>query len=128
MGEQGLLYGNITEKIIGAAMEVDRNLGPGFLESVYEEAMACELGFLKIPYERQKSLPVYYKGTMIKGFTCDLVVESLVLVELKAIKQITEVEIAQVISYLKAGQFKVGLLINFSEPSLVYKRLVKSNP
>jgi GxxExxY protein len=128
MSGQGLLYGNITEKIIGAAMEVHRNSGPGFLESVYEEAMACELSLLNIPYERQKSLPVYYKGTMIKGFTCDLIVESMVLVELKAIKQITEVEIAQVISCLKAGQLKVGLLINFAEPSLVYKRLVKSNP
>ena len=128
MGKLELLHGDITEKIICAAMEVHRNLGPGFLESVYEEAMACEFGLMGVPYERQKSLPVYYKGNMIKGFTCDLIVESAVLVELKAIKQITEVEIAQVISYLKAGQLKVGLLINFAEPSLVYKRLVKSNP
>ena len=124
MSEQDLVHSELTRAVIGAAMEVHSNLGPGFLESVYEAAMAIELDLIKVPYERQKSIPVMYKGEKAKDFFCDFLVSENVLVELKALKAITGVEEAQVLNYLKATGLKVGLLINFGEQSLKYKRLV----
>jgi GxxExxY protein len=116
----------ITGSVIGAAMEVHRRLGPGFLESVYEEALAIELSLKKISYERQKQLPVIYRGKVIKDFICDFFIENQVIVELKAIKQLNEIEKIQVISYLKASEIELGLLINFGSRSLEYKRLIQS--
>jgi GxxExxY protein len=84
----------LTKEIIGAAMEVHRHLGSGFLESVYEEAMAVELQIRKIVYERQKTLDVFYKERKVKQFICDFLVRGLVLVELKAIKALTDIETA----------------------------------
>lgn len=107
-------------------MEVHRRLGPGFLESVYEEALAIELSLKKISYERQKQLPVIYRGKVIKDFICDFFIENQVIVELKAIKQLNEIEKIQVISYLKASEIELGLLINFGSRSLEYKRLIQS--
>ena len=118
------MHSELTRAVIGAAMEVHSNLGPGFLESVYEAAMAIELNLIKVPYERQKSIPVMYKGEKAKDFFCDFLVDGKVLIELKALKAITGVEEAQVLNYLKATGLKVGLLINFGEQSLRYKRLV----
>ena len=118
------MHGKLTRSIIGAAMEVHSNLGPGFLESVYEAAMAIELNLLKIPYEQQKAIPVMYKGLKVKDFFCDFLVDLKVLVELKALKAVTNVEEAQVLNYMKATGLNVGLLINFGEQSLKYKRLV----
>ncbi|MCK5563642.1 MAG: GxxExxY protein [Planctomycetes bacterium] len=106
-------------------MEVHSTLGPGFLESVYEEAMAHELDLCKIKYERQKAIDVFYKGKTIKQFFCDFVIDQKVLVELKAIKKLTDVDYAQTLNYLKAGSLKVGLLFNFGEKSLVRKRFIK---
>ena len=105
-------------------MEVHSKLGPGFLESVYEAAMAIEFNLQGVPYERQKAIPVMYKGEMAKDFYCDFLVGQKVLVELKALKDTTGVEEAQILNYLKATGLKVGLLINFGEQSLKYKRLV----
>ena len=116
----------ITGDIIGSAMEVHRRLGPGFLESVYEEALAVELRLKKIKFERQKELPVYYRETIIKKFTCDLLIEGQVIVELKAIKQLGEIDKIQVINYLKASGIEIGLLINFGSQSLEYKRLINT--
>ena len=116
----------ITGDIIGGAMEVHRRLGPGFLESVYEEALAVELRLKKIKFEKQKELPVYYRETVIKKFTCDLLVEGQVIVELKAIKQLGEIDKIQVINYLKASGIETGLLINFGNQSLEYKRLINT--
>jgi len=124
VAESDLLYSDLTREIIGAAMEVHSNLGPGFLESVYEAAMAIEFDLRNVTYERQKAIPVMYKGEKAKDFFCDFLVDGKVLVELKALKTTTGVEEAQVLNYLKATGLAVGLLINFGEQSLKYKRLV----
>jgi GxxExxY protein len=121
--EQNYLYADLTEQIIGAAMEVHRNLGAGFLESVYEESLAIEFELRKIKYERQKPVNVMYKGRAAKQFVCDFIIEGKVLVELKALKQLTSTEMAQTLNYLKATDLKIGLLINFGQPSLKCKRL-----
>jgi GxxExxY protein len=124
VAESDLLYSGLTREIIGAAMEVHSNLGPGFLESVYEEALAIEFDLRKVRYERQKGIDVFYKGLLAKQFVCDFLVGEKVLVELKALKAITGVEEAQILNYLRATELEVGLLINFGEQSLKYKRLV----
>ena len=99
-------------------MEVHSNLGFGFLESVCEEALAIELDLRGISYERQKGIDILYKGKRAKQFICDFLIEELVLVELKAIKEITAVEEAQLLNYLKATGIRLGLLINFGQSSL----------
>ena len=119
-----LLYKDLTRKIIGAAMEVHSTLGCGFLESVYEEALAVEFDLRDVHFERQESLDVFYKGTNVRKFICDFLVGETILVELKAIKELTETDTAQVLNYLKATDLKLGLLLNFGAPSLQYKRLI----
>jgi GxxExxY protein len=118
------LHEELTEKIIGAAMEVHKTLRNGFLESVYEAAMAIELDLQKIPFERQKPIDVFYKGKLAKQFFCDFVIEGKVLVELKAIKRLSETEKSQVLNYLKATGLSLALLINFGAPSLKFKRII----
>jgi len=126
--EDGLVHGGLTGKVLGAAMEVHRVLGTGFLESVYEGALAVEFKIREIPFEKQKTFEVSYKGEMVKDFVCDFVINDLVIVELKAIKRITEIEQAQLLNYLKASGLEVGLLLNFGTKSLEYKRMINSNP
>ena len=109
----------LTEKIIGAAIEVHRVLGPGLLESIYEEALCYELQLRGIPCERQKEVDVNYKGHAIKGQRLDVLVEGEVIVELKAVSRLPEVATAQTLSYLKATGLKRALLINFSEKRLI---------
>jgi GxxExxY protein len=109
----------LTEKIIGAAIEVHRILGPGLLESIYEEALAIELALRSIPFRRQVEIDVQYKGHTIKGQRLDLLVEGQVVVELKSVTNLPEVAMAQVLSYLKAAGLKRGLLINFGNPRLI---------
>jgi GxxExxY protein len=120
------LYPNkeLTKKIIGTAMEVHSQLGCGFLESVYEEAMVVEFGLRNIIFERQKSLDVFYKAQRVKQFICDFLVNGSVLVELKAIKTLTDIETAQVLNYLKATELRLGLLLNFGAKSLEFKRII----
>ena len=125
MAEKDLMHSELTRAVIGAAMEVHSNLGPGFLESVYEAALAIELNLLNVPYERQKAIPVIYKGEKAKDFFCDFLVDGKVLVELKAIQIMTEIEEAQVLNYLKVTGLQVGLLVNFGQRSLKYKRLIQ---
>jgi len=122
--ETNLLHHELTREIIGAAMEVNKTLGNGFLESVYEESLAIEFDLRNIPYKRQKGIDVFYKEQLAKQFVCDFLVGEKVLVEIKAIKAITGVEEAQVLNYLRATGIEIGLLINFGEQSLKYKRLV----
>lgn len=124
MSEGDLMHSELTRAVIGAAMEVHSNLGPGFLESVYEAAMAIEFSLRNVPYERQKAISVMYKGEKAKDFICDFLVGEKVLVELKALKAITGVDEAQILNYLRATSLEVGLLINFGEQSLKYKRFV----
>jgi GxxExxY protein len=119
---QEFLYEGLTYAIIGAAMEVHRILGPGFLESVYEEALAHEFDLRGIPYERQAKLAVQYKGIVAGEFRADFLVDGKVVVELKAVKALTEGDEAQLLNYLKGTGYRVGLLLNFGVPSLEHKR------
>lgn len=110
---------DLSSAIIGAAIEVHRALGPGLLESAYEQCLARELSLRDIAFERQKSVPVYYKGTQLDcGYRLDFLVAGLVVVEVKAIDQLQPIHQAQLLSYLKLGGWKLGLLINFHVPLL----------
>jgi GxxExxY protein len=108
----------ITEKIIGSAIEVHRKLGPGLLESVYESALCIEFDEIGLNYERQKTLPVYYRNQEIGEFRVDLLVGNSVVVELKSVERYDPVFAAQVLSYMKLGGYKLGLLINFNSKLL----------
>jgi GxxExxY protein len=109
----------LTDRIIGCAIEVHRHLGPGLLESVYEECLCYELSQLGLRFERQVHLPVTYKGIKLDcGHILDLVVENAVVVELKSIEDLAPVHHAQLLTYLKSSNKKVGLLINFNVPIL----------
>ena len=109
----------LTERIIGAAIEVHRELGPGLVESIYEGALCIELTLRGIEYRRQAAVDVIYKGHVIKGQVLDILVDGEVVVELKAVSRLPEVAHAQVLSYLKATKLKRGLLLNFGEQRLV---------
>ena len=114
-----------TYAIIGAAMEVHRQLGHGFLEAVYQEALAVELIALEIPFQREVILPIRYKGQLLQcGYRADFICFGEIVVELKAIGQLTGTDEAQTINELKATHLNRALLINFGVPSLEYKRLV----
>jgi GxxExxY protein len=109
----------ITEQIIAAAILVHRTLGPGLLESTYEACLVSELSERNFKLEQQKPIPVIYKNTKLDcGYRIDLIVEKLVVVELKAIETIKPIHMAQVLSYLKLSGLSVGLLINFNVPML----------
>ncbi|MEW6542165.1 MAG: GxxExxY protein [Nitrospirota bacterium] len=108
-----------TEQIIGAAIEVHKSLGPGLLESAYEECLCYEMTLRKVRYERQRPLAVEYKGIKLDcGYRLDLLVENAVVVEIKAIESIEPIHEAQLLTYLKLGGWKLGLLINFNVPVL----------
>lgn len=111
--------------IIGAAMEVHRELGHGFLEPVYQEALELVLIDKGIPYQREKVLDIYFKGQLLKKkYVADFICYDEVIVELKALSGLTENDLAQVLNYLKATGKKIGLLINFGTNSLQYKRII----
>jgi GxxExxY protein len=110
-----LLEQQITEAIIGAAIEVHRELGPGLLESAYEECFCHELHLRGLSFQRQVELPVAYKGLKLDcGYRLDVVIENAVIVELKSIEQISPIHQAQLLTYLRLSGKKVGLLINFN--------------
>lgn len=115
MLEPPLQLDETTSAVIGAALEVHRVLGPGFLETVYEEAMAVEFGLRRIPFERQKPINVSYKGHLIGEGRLDFFVQDSVIVELKAAEKLLPIHQAQLMSYLKAAGCRLGLLINFHE-------------
>lgn len=121
-----LLFKEEVFKIVGAAIEVHRELGPGFLEPVYQEAIAIELRALEIPFEAQKTLQILYKGHRLqKEYVPDFVCYQQIIVELKALDHLTGREEAQALNYLKATKFRVALLLNFgSHGKLEWKRLV----
>jgi len=113
-------------KIVGAAIEVHRELGSGFLEPVYQEAMVIELASSSIPFEAQKALQIMYKGHKLnKEYVPDFVCYQQIIVELKALAQLSGIEEAQALNYLKATRFRVALLLNFgSRGKLEWRRLV----
>jgi GxxExxY protein len=110
-----LFQEELTEQIIGAAIEVHRELGPGLLESAYEECLCHEVHLRNLRFQRQVNLPVGYKGLNLDcGYRIDVIVEDLVLIELKSIEQVLPVHEAQLLTYLRLSGKKVGLLINFN--------------
>jgi len=109
----------LTEQIIGAAIEVHRHLGPGLLESAYEECLCHELHLRGLKFERQRPLPLEYKGIKLDcGYRMDIVVEEKVILELKVVDTIAPIHEAQLLTYLRLSKCKVGLLINFNVPVL----------
>jgi len=120
-----ILYKELSYKVVGCAMEVHKELGPGFLESVYEAAMVVELEKQGIQFALQTQFPVIYNGVLVKHFIADMVIANEIVVELKAISKIGNIEKAQVINYLKATGLKLGLLINFGQTSLQFERIVR---
>ena len=116
-----------THAIIGAGMEVHTQLGRGFLEAVYQEAFALELSARKIPFAKEVRLPIFYKGQELPTiYRADFVCYGNIIVELKAIKQLGGVESSQIINYLKATKFPLGLLLNFGSKSLEYDRFANT--
>jgi len=120
---------DLTEKIIGAAIEVHRSIGPGLLESAYEECLAHEMRLQGLHFERQTPLPVLYKGVALDcAYRLDFLVEKTVVVELKSVDSLHPIHEAQLLTYLKLGAWPIGLLINFNVPCLKdgLKRIVSS--
>lgn len=114
----------LTEKIIGCAYTVSNKLGAGFLEKIYENALVIELRKTDLSHEQQSPIRVIYDGIVVGEYICDLVVESKILIELKACKAIDDAHIAQCLNYLKATNLRLGLIINFGKPKIEIKRLV----
>lgn len=121
--KNGLKDRELTGKIIAAAIAVHRDLGLGFLESLYEEALCIELDWLRISYERQKRVPLYYRGRGIGEHRLDLFLDNSVVIELKAIKALEAIHFTMVRSYMKATRVESGLLINFATMPLTVKRV-----
>jgi GxxExxY protein len=125
---QPLLEKNLTDKIIGAAIEVHRTLGPGLLESAYQVCMEHESALRSIPFEHLVKLPLNYKGIDLDaGYVSDLIYDNRVIVELKAVEQVIPVHEAQLLIYMRLTEIRVGLLINFNVPVLkdgIYRRVL----
>jgi GxxExxY protein len=121
-----LLHEDLTEKVIGAAIEVHRALGPGLLESAYEECLCRELNLRGLAFQRQVPLPVEYKGVKLDcGYRLDLVVQDAVILELKCVEHLLPVHDAQLLTYLKLTGKRVGLIINFNVATLVRGGIVR---
>ena len=114
----------LTDKIIGGAMEVSNTLGIGFLEKVYENALAIELEELGLDVQQQKSIQVKYKDRMVGEYVADLIVDGIVVIELKSVDKIAKAHEAQLLNYLKATGLRIGLILNFGTPRLGIRRLV----
>ncbi len=120
-----ILYKELSYAIIGAAMEVHRVLGPGFLEAVYQKALAHELTLRGIRFEQFKRLPVTYKGELVGEYEADFVVEDKIILEIKAVSALNPAHEAQAINYLAATGLRLAILLNFGSQSLQHKRLVR---
>lgn len=117
----------LSERVIGCAMSVSRDLGHGFLERVYEAALAIELDEANVSYERQRGVAVRYRGRVVGEYVCDFIVDGRLLLELKALTTMTREHEAQVMNYLKATGLTVALLLNFGAPKLGVRRIVHNH-
>lgn len=120
----GLAHEELTSRIIGCAIEVHKELGPGFLESIYETAMTLELRRAGLQVEQQKPLSLFYRETLVGQHRLDLLVENRIIVELKAASALEDIHFAIVRSYLKAARLEHGLLLNFATAPLTIKRVI----
>ena len=123
-----IIYRTESYNLIGAAMEVHKQIGCGFTEPIYQEAFEEELRLRGIPFEREKTINVSYKGKVLsKNFRPDFVCYEKIIVELKAVNEFTDEHVAQVYNYLKASGLELGILINFGTTSLVHKRIINNS-
>ena len=120
-------FNKVTETVIGCAMRVHKLLGTGFQEVIYQRSLAIELQQAGIVFGRELEMSIFYKGIEVGSRRVDFLVEETVLVELKALHELTATHHAQIINYLEAYRLEVGLLINFGEPSLKFKRFLKNH-
>ena len=120
----GFEFEELSGRILEAAVAVHKALGPGFLESVYERAMAVALNHRNIPFVVQKEINIFFEGENVGLHRLDLIVEDQIIVELKAVKELEDIHFAQLKSYLTATRVRIGLLLNFNAPALVIKRIV----
>ncbi|MEJ2627426.1 MAG: GxxExxY protein [bacterium] len=129
-GPDNLLHGNLTHRIIGCAMRVHTALGNGFQEVIYQRALAIEMNYEGLQFEREKEMLISYRNQSIGTRRVDFFVERLIMVELKAVIRLEDVHLAQAMNYLEAYSTEIGLLINFGARSLEFKRvhLKKSGP
>ncbi len=121
-----ILFKELSFRIVGAAMEVHGILGPGFLESVYQNALEKELTLRGIPFQHQVDLPVSYKGDLVGVYKADLIVGGKIVVEIKGISKLNASHQAQALHYLAATGLELAILLNFGAGSLEYRRVVKS--
>ena len=119
-----IIFQELSEKVIGLAFTVHNILGPGLLESAYEEGMCWELKHAGIPFQRQQVFPLLYKGDYISSYFTDIVVDNKVILELKSVSKFNELMAAQLLNYLKLSHIPVGYLINFNCISVQFKRYV----
>lgn len=125
---RALELGAITDRVIGCAISVHRELGPGFIESIYEQALALELAANGVPFAQQRVVPVTYRGTHIGEHRLDFLVDDCLVVELKAVKALDDIHFAVVRSYLKATNLDHGLILNFSTMPMTIKRVLRERP
>ena len=117
-------FEELSKRIIGAAIRVHRELGPGFLESIYEQALKVEFAENNLHFDSQKEIKIKYMGVEVGQHRLDLLAENQIIIEIKAVKELIDIHFAQLRSYLKATGLKVGLLLNFAKPTLEIKRVV----
>jgi len=122
--KENIIYKDLSFRIMEAIFEVRNVLGPGYSENIYESALAKEFKERKINYERQRLIEVYYKGEKIGEYRLDMVVEEMIILELKAVSELNEIFESQLLSYLKATGMKLGILINFGAKEVKFKRIV----
>ncbi|MGV3586593.1 MAG: GxxExxY protein [Adhaeribacter sp.] len=121
-------HGDITQRIIAAAMKVHSTLGNGFQEVIYQRALEIEMPYLNLSFRREMEMPIFYREQQIGTRRVDFYVENLIMVELKAISKLEDVHLAQAMNYLEAYKTEIGLLINFGGKSLEFKRLHNNKP
>ena len=125
--DRALLHSELTKTIIGGAFDVSNEIGAGFLESVYENALTIALREFGLAVRQQAPIDVYFRGQSVGTFYADLLVENRVIVELKAVSTLAQQHEAQLLNYLNATDIQVGLLINFGNPRIQYRRLTRRN-